>query len=469
MSEKFPPSSPGKPVEDLLTPDVFEVGLQKMREGGAAKAAAARIEMAHEESEHTLTKKFSELLASEIKLETPANLRPSFAILSDSLYVEDRQIMLTDAEDLDEVQIDFILTEAGFKEAYARVASDESFSSDRFIFHPKNDEESTLYAGNNLKSTVLEGVTLELSVESLSDEYDKAHVAAMDRAVRISVPRSQCDVADAASIVRAVESVCEEKLGISAPFKPLSPEALSRFMQTRYVKHHYVDPAMANGAQSQLELQPWVGGTYDVAEVGVHHEYKEKYGSFAVYWTLATRHGELPTALVGMVQAGGCFSGLERTRRGLFNNQTTLGEDMRSGGARSFFTRTVTERGLAGEPESLPVLAPLVVFDPSVYDSTGFTTSLYDTWGRTGHSAHISPDEFLSQMARKQMPGNEQMFARGIPLGKIKAFVFPNEEAHERAVLMFEQEGVGEVNGIPIADFCVVANSMQAVIDLPDR
>lgn len=439
-----------------LTPEKMEDGLQKMKQEGALKYREQLMQIERSESISGIKRALDRIL------EYPKNpdIRSSFAIMSSSHNIENRHIFITDVEDEGCIDIDFYLTPTHFNEVVNVLSSNYEKSCIDFHSKSKTGEDKYMRAADSFRFQE-KGCFIDISRESLED-HEHYRRKAMERAVRIRIPKDKIISAFIDKTAREIQNIFAKYFQIHNAFCELSGDSLERYMVQCYTSHHKikkVDP------KAKLSLEEWTPGTFTIVDKGKHEEYIRKYGNYAVFFKLRYKIGdkEIP-ALLKIIRAGGLLSGIERNRRGLMVNQASIGEDIKSGGAKTFFTRTACEHGL-NEMEQKQKMGLSIIFDPSIFDSTNWYSSAYDTWGKTDHSAQTSPDELLEILSQEYKPANEQMFQYGIPLSKIKAISFPLEELRQANILYLRKNGITEVAGKTLEDFLIVCPTLGSVIE----
>lgn len=153
--------------------------------------------------------------------------------------------------------------------------------------------------------------------------------------------------------------------------------------------------------------------------------------------------------------------------------------DMQSGGGDNVFTRIVTSKGLdfiskyadlpLGEETIDPSSGVKILFKNSIMDRTDRYAYAEDKYGASDEKNLMSrlTDEqiFTSQEAKGYKSNNEVMFAVGIPVEQMRAFVVPNIELKKQLIESLHNQDIEKINGILLAEFIQTVTNNYDLID----
>lgn len=393
-------------------------------------------------------------------------IRPRIGILVDAEKIENQQVDIIDANDLEEYQLNFKLTSQHWfstMDRYIDVLSREPKPE----WSDKIRRGSIQYQGGAARHELVEGWELRTDgiVVKISTGLNKNRneVGVALGLVQIEIPKGE-----GTSLQEEVEAkigtIFRDFLGIEGGLAMPEREEEKIYKERRYEWHHKLEEVPV-GVEERLAREEVFPSYFTFVEKGKHKEY-EAISPYAVFHTIQNLE-LIPT----IIKSGGLLSTHERYRRGLLMNGMSSLEDLATGGADSVFTRIVTEEGLNHQNIELSektLYNPVFVVDKDLLDRTDWYAYSDDRYGSTAPNVfeqRRSPEEFFR--TQKELGfrwGNEQMFRLGIPMEKMRIVCL--EDQRDQLLAQLRAAGVERVGERSLEEFVVGASDMYDLIDI---
>lgn len=184
------------------------------------------------------------------------------------------------------------------------------------------------------------------------------------------------------------------------------------------------------------------------------------------YWGAST-----PSRVVSMFKGGSLLGVNERANAGLPAFGASDGEDMHQGGADQITTRlAVKGQDYMSLSDSNNVTGTFnLIIAPDELDRLDTTLNLGDGFGATnpktakGKKYWTNRDDLSTQVSQLNsyptMSSPEMVFRRGVATSKVLRVSAGSETNRKKLIDAFREEGIEEVNGVPIEDFVVTSTS----------
>ncbi len=329
--------------------------------------------------------------------------------------------------------------------------------------------------GVEIKARTLEdsGSTFQLYVHNGSQQYN-----AWKGFFRIRVPATGNGAADA----KAAKNLLD-RAGLSNLASTPSAAAEATFKKRRLLWQHApgrmkelnglqgaalestldtilreegIDP----GRVGRMVMRKVFDGYQTLVEEGISSEYQQ--AGLKYLWAGVRR----PEALVGMLNGKGFMSTNSRCLYGMDFTGASPGDDMRSGGSDSVFTRIGVKMKNGKQPrfdDSYLGRNYRVIIDPKELERTDWYAYTSDSYGTTEESELLGRKkamDFIDAVATAWRPSNEVMFRHGIPKEHFTAILCPDDASRAKLLSELKGAGITKINGTPIEDFVKVGNEI---------
>lgn len=207
-----------------------------------------------------------------------------------------------------------------------------------------------------------------------------------------------------------------------------------------------------------VAMQTVFDGYQTAVETGIDKEY-HKAGLRYVWAGVSSED-----SVVAILQGPGFMATNTRCRYGLDMGGASPADDMESGSSGSVFTRIGVQMKKGPQPRfdnCFMGRGYRIIVDPKVMERTDWYAYDYDNYGRISDlESRSSPIEFIKAMATKYRGGNEIMFRQGIPKEQFTGIICPSDTMRTRLLDKLKNEGITEINGVPIRDFVKVGQEI---------
>ena len=168
-------------------------------------------------------------------------------------------------------------------------------------------------------------------------------------------------------------------------------------------------------------------------------------------------------SVVGIVKTGGMSSTNRRCITGNRITGSSPESDMGTGGADSVFTRLGVKTGGVRFNNSYCGGPYRIIFDVGELGRTDWYAHTSDSFGTTSPTRmaqRLTPVDFVKQMKQSYKSDNEIMFRQGIPVSSFTGIVCEDTAHRAELIQKFQAQGIQEINGIPLAKFVKVGNTI---------
>jgi len=424
---------------------------------------------------------FLEKMLKEFENPEEAKIYPRIGFLADKEMVENQQVDIIYASKEKRYVVNFKLTAPNHDLVMAKIdellqkGEVEAVSEPIYYDHKEGMRLHDLVDAYNIN---FNGLPVKIS-RGINSRRGATEIRSALGLVQIEIPidGSLGESEINSKINEIFRNLLDIKEGLEAP----DAEAEKRYKTARYSWHHKLEesPLGEEDIERRLNREEVFPGYWTMVEKGKHREYQD-YSPHAIY-SFVMNSRSIPD----IIRIGGLISTHERYRRGFIVDGMSSDYDLRTGGADSVFTSTVTEAGLKHNKEESDSKIPdpwelsysiglkmscFFIFEPDLFDRTDWYAYYADQYGST------DPNFFQDREAPRELfenqknngfnVGNEQMFRLGISIEKIKAIAVSNND--KRAALLEElySSGISEINGKPIEDFVIIGSTYEDFIDI---
>lgn len=261
--------------------------------------------------------------------------------------------------------------------------------------------------------------------------------------------------AEAEAIFKKSRLLWQHAPGRMKELKGLQGGALESTLNT-ILQEEGIDP----GRTGHMVMRKVFDGYQTLVEEGISAEYQK--AGLKYLWAGVRR----PEALVGMLNGKGFMSTNTRCLYGMDFTGASPGDDMRTGGSDSVFTRIGVKMKSGNQPrfdDSYLGGYYRVIIDPKELERTDWYAYTFDNFGTTDEGELLGRKralEFIDYLATSWKASNEVMFRHGIPKEHFTGIMCPNEARRADLLKQLKDAGITEVNGVPIEDFVKVGNEI---------
>lgn len=261
--------------------------------------------------------------------------------------------------------------------------------------------------------------------------------------------------AEAEAVFKKSRLLWQHAPGRMKELKGLQGDALESTLNT-VLQEEGIDP----GRAGRMVMRKVFDGYQTLVEEGISAEYQK--AGLKYLWAGVRR----PEALVEMLNGKGFMSTNTRCLYGMDFTGASPGDDMRTGGSDSVFTRIGVKMKSGDQPRfdnSYLGGYYRVIIDPKELERTDWYAYTYDNFGTTDEGELLGRKramELIDYLATSWKASNEVMFRHGIPKEHFTGIMCPNEARRADLLEQLKAAGITEVNGVPIEDFVKVGNEI---------
>ena len=261
--------------------------------------------------------------------------------------------------------------------------------------------------------------------------------------------------AEAEAVFKKSRLLWQHAPGRMKELKGLQGDALESTLNT-ILQEEGIDP----GRTGRMVMRKVFDGYQTLVEEGISAEYQK--AGLKYLWAGVRR----PEAIVGMLNGKGFMSTNTRCLYGMDFTGASPGDDMRTGGSDSVFTRIGVKMKSGNQPrfdDSYLGGYYRVIIDPKELERTDWYAYTSDSFGTTEESRMLErPNalDFIKAVSESWRPSNEVMFRHGIPKEHFTGIMCTNEVRRADLLEQLKDAGITEVNGVPIEDFVKVGNEI---------
>lgn len=217
-----------------------------------------------------------------------------------------------------------------------------------------------------------------------------------------------------------------------------------------------IDP----GRTGRMVMKTVFDGYQTLVEEGISAEYQK--AGLKYVWA-AVRS---PDSVVGILRGKGFMATNTRCRYGMDFTGASPGDDMRTGGSDSVFTRIGVKMKSGEQPrfdDSYMGSGYRIIIDPKELERTDWYAYTSDSFGTTEEGEMLNRKkavDFIKAVADRWRPSNEIMFRQGVPKEHFTGIVCPNESRRATLLEKLKEAGITEINGVPVEDFVKVGETI---------
>jgi hypothetical protein len=276
---------------------------------------------------------------------------------------------------------------------------------------------------------------------------------------------------DDETLFREISDALEGLLDVPAAMEPPSEEDDRRYKEHRYVWHNMIDRDSVDESElreraENLTREEVFPGHFSLVDRGRSREYQAVAPHVLTHEIAGTANQEAcRKRLLDILRSDGIMSRIERYQRGL-GSQSVIDPDLRTGGGDSAFARMVTKGDRRTKEHSN---AYKILIDPEQLDRTDVYCYNCDNFGATGDTMmsrfRRTPEDLLRTGLKRDNWQNELMFRAGIPRSSFLGVSCRRESDRQYLVDFLREEGVDEINGIPIEEFILLHETKEEMVD----